>query len=394
MKKPLSITCGWAALTGAALGAGYYLPNQNAFATAKGNAFVATADDASAVHYNPAGLTQLTQPEAVASVYAIQLGTEVEHAEGKFHADRQLQAVPSLFFAIPLNDRATAGFGLSSPYGLGSEWGQDTPFRTVVTEAHLMYISATAALGYEITPQLSIGASASLNGSRLQLAQGVGIFPNDYVEFEGDGYTISAALGLRWQPCERHAFGLTYNTPTSTDLDGDFNSNLFADSSAKFDFETPARVTAGYSFRPAKGWNIEANIDWLDWDSVNVWRLRTSSLPGGGQSVPFHWKSTFIYELGVSYVTESGWKFAVGYDYNESAQPDVTYNPVVGDADIQYLNAGFGRDYENWSWFVTGQVGWADHTVRGSTPSPAGETVDGDYETFHKAVMVSVKRRF
>jgi long-chain fatty acid transport protein len=394
MKKTLSITCGFAALTGSAMGAGFYLPNQDAMATAKGNAFVATADNASAVHYNPAGLTQLEQAEVVAGVYAIELGTEVEHAEGKFHADRQWQAVPSLFFAMPLNDRATAGFGFSSPYGLGSEWGQHTPFRTVVTEAHLIYISATAALGYEITPELSIGASASVNGSRLQLAQGLGVFPNDYLEFEGDGYALSGALGVRWQPSERHAFGLTYNTPTSTELDGEVNSNLLPDGSAEFDFETPARVTAGYSFRPAKGWNIEANIDWLDWDTLNTLQLRADTVPGGGKTIPFHWKSTFIYEIGVSYVTEDGWKFAVGYDYNESAQPDATYNPVVGDADIQYINAGFGRDCGDWSWFVTGQIGWADHTVRGSTPSPAGETVDGDYETFHKAVALSVKRRF
>lgn len=45
-------------MTGAAFGAGYYLPKQDAFATARGNAFVATADSAAAVHYNPAGLVQ------------------------------------------------------------------------------------------------------------------------------------------------------------------------------------------------------------------------------------------------------------------------------------------------------------------------------------------------
>ena len=47
------------------IAAGYYLPNQDAFATARGNAFVATADSAAAVHYNPAGMTQLDRPEAV-----------------------------------------------------------------------------------------------------------------------------------------------------------------------------------------------------------------------------------------------------------------------------------------------------------------------------------------
>src|SRR5271154_3842912 len=39
---------------------GFGLPDQDAFATARGEAFVATADNASAIYYNPAGITQLT----------------------------------------------------------------------------------------------------------------------------------------------------------------------------------------------------------------------------------------------------------------------------------------------------------------------------------------------
>jgi long-chain fatty acid transport protein len=38
---------------------GFRLPDQDAFATARGEAFAATADNASAIYYNPAGITQL-----------------------------------------------------------------------------------------------------------------------------------------------------------------------------------------------------------------------------------------------------------------------------------------------------------------------------------------------
>src|SRR3989442_15758387 len=38
---------------------GIRIPNQDAEANARGNAFVATADNASAIYYNPAGITQL-----------------------------------------------------------------------------------------------------------------------------------------------------------------------------------------------------------------------------------------------------------------------------------------------------------------------------------------------
>jgi long-chain fatty acid transport protein len=38
---------------------GFRLADQDAFATARGEAFVATADNPSAIYYNPAGITQL-----------------------------------------------------------------------------------------------------------------------------------------------------------------------------------------------------------------------------------------------------------------------------------------------------------------------------------------------
>ena len=38
---------------------GFRLPDQDAFAPARGEAFAATADNASAIYYNPAGISKL-----------------------------------------------------------------------------------------------------------------------------------------------------------------------------------------------------------------------------------------------------------------------------------------------------------------------------------------------
>ncbi|MEI8342705.1 MAG: outer membrane protein transport protein [Verrucomicrobiota bacterium] len=115
--------------------AGYYLPNQDAFATARGNAFVATADSAAAVHYNPAGLTQLTAPQVQAGVYSIVLGNEATVQGQGTEAKNELQAAPHLYYAQPYNDRLSFGFGLNSPFGLGTEWGRNNNFSSVVSEA-------------------------------------------------------------------------------------------------------------------------------------------------------------------------------------------------------------------------------------------------------------------
>lgn len=377
-----------------AFGAGYYLPNQDAFTTAKGGAWVATADSAAAVHYNAAGLTQLERPEAALGAYVINLGTEVTTATGKFRAKSEWQPVPHLYYGMPLCEDLAFGFGINSPFGLGADWGQASPFRTVITEARLAYVSGTAALAWRPFETLSFGLSGSVNHADLRLEQGLGFFPGDVLRFEGEGYSVSGALSVLWQPHEQHSLGLNVASGTSQTLDGAIYSNALPTGPAKFDWITPMRIAAGYSYRPAPGWNLEANVEWLDWDSLNGLLLRAPTAPGGAIPVPFHWESMFIYELGVSYQWDNGWRAAIGYDYNSSATPDPTYNPAVADADRHWLNAGFGRDCEDWSWFLTYQFGYSNRTVVGALPSPAGESANGKYASRHHSVVMTLEKRF
>ena len=206
--------------------------------------------------------------------------------------------------------------------------------------------------------------------------------------------SVSAGLGALWQPHEQHAFGLMMSTGSSTSLSGKVTSNLLPSGPAKLDFMTPFRAAAGYSYRPAPGWNIEANVEWLDWDSLNNLALFAPTVPGGVMAVPFQWDSMFIYELGFSYTTPGGYVFAAGYDYNSNAQPDTFYNPGVADADRHWFNAGFGQRREDWEWFLTYQFGYSNRTVTGALPSPAGQTANGKYEARHHAIVFSWQHRF
>lgn len=375
------------------MAAGYYLPNQDTFATARGNAFVATADTAAAVHYNPAGLTQLEQPEADAGVYGIVLGTKTNAGGITTEAEDEFQPIPQVYYAQPLNDRWSFGFGLNSPFGLGTDWGRDTPFSPVVTEVRLMYLSTTAAAAYKITDTISLGASVSVNYADLSLEQGLGV-PGSYLRFEGDDVAFSGSLSARWQPHEQHAFGLAYTTESSFDMSGKTISNGMAgDNSSSMDFMAPARIAGGYSYRPAPGWNIEANIEWLNWDELNTLTLRTSSVPGTtAVPVPFEWESNFIYEIGASYTTPQGYVFAAGYDFNMSAQPDTFFNPGVADADRHWFNVGFGRDCEDFSWMLGYQFGYSNRTVDGAAGVNA--LANGKYESRHNAVMFTWRQRF
>jgi len=389
MKKRFltSALCGL--IPSAASAAGYYLPNQDAFATARGNAFVATADSAAAVHYNPAGLTQLTAPQVQAGVYAIVLGNDATVQGQDTEAKNELQAAPHLYYAQPYDDRLSFGFGLNSPFGLGTEWGRNNNFSSVVSEARLLFASATSAVAYKVTDQLSLGASFSVNYADLTLEQGLGV-PGSYLRFAGDDIGFSGAFGARWQPAEKHAFGLVYSSKSTFDLTGKTTSNFLpGDSTSKLDFMTPARIAGGYSYRPAPGWNIEANVEWLDWDSLNDLTLKSSTV-GGSKALPFNWKSSFIYELGASYTTSEGYILSAGYDLNMNSQPDADFTPGVSDANRDWFNLGVGRKYDTHAWMLAYQFGYSNRTVDGATNPLA----NGKYESRHNALIFSWQQSF
>src|SRR5213595_31201 len=84
-------------------GLGIRIADQDPFATARGNAFAATADNPSAIYYNPAGITQLEGQNASYSLYAIYLNSHYTSPSGSQLDTRdEIQAVPHLYYTYSL----------------------------------------------------------------------------------------------------------------------------------------------------------------------------------------------------------------------------------------------------------------------------------------------------
>ena len=101
---------------------GFRLGGQDAFATARGGAVVATADNASAVYYNPAGITQLEGFNFRGGLYGLYYDPTFTPPPPKntntFHVKNQWAAVPQVFATYTPKDWPVSfGLGLYSPYG-------------------------------------------------------------------------------------------------------------------------------------------------------------------------------------------------------------------------------------------------------------------------------------
>src|SRR5215210_4145896 len=84
-----------ALLPGESFAVGFRLPNQDPEGIARGNAFAATADNPSAIYYNPAGITQIEGHELSVGLYLISADTHFTQAGSgaKAKTDAEFQPV-------------------------------------------------------------------------------------------------------------------------------------------------------------------------------------------------------------------------------------------------------------------------------------------------------------
>lgn len=384
--------------SGSLLANGFYIPVQDPLATARGNAFVATADRPSAIYYNPAGLTQLGGLAIHAGVYGVSLGIEADPAlGGSFDNDDGFIPIPQLYIAKPLNERLVAGVGVNTPFGLQTDWGKSTPFAAVATKTELTYLTGWGVLAYELSDTLSVGGGLGVSyaDGELRRVAAPMVDPGAEFKFSGDDTALTWIASVHWRPHEQHSFGLTYRGKTEFDLEGRAGAPgvglPFGD--AELDLVTPDTLAFGYAFRPNEHWTIEGNIEWVNWEHLDTSTLKQEFSPDS--PVPFNWDSNFMYGIGVTYAPNDTWAFSAGYIYIENSQPDLDFNPAVADADRHWLSAGVSFTKEDWTIDLAYQYAFSDRSVKDQTPVlDANTLVAGDYESRFHGLMLSVNRRF
>jgi len=393
MIKRTSLTVGMAfmAAHGVAFADGFHLAGQSPEAVGKGNAFVATANTAAAVYYNAAGLTQLDGSSVQVGFYSIDLDIEARTAGGKSNTKQGIQVAPQIYSAFRVSDKAVFGVGLNSPFGLASEWSDTSSLRTTATVSELSYVTLWLVGGYEVSDTLSVGGGIGIHHADISLQRGIGV-PGDEFSFEGDDQGISWTLSVHWKPVEKHTFGAVYRSKTDFTLEGEREVRPAAygivDTSAKVDFTTPASLAVGYSYRPNEKWNLEANIEWVNWGDFGTLVLEQDG--AGNLALPFEWEDAFIYSIGAEYDFGNGYLGRFGYNFIESAQPDANYTPGVGDADRHWLTCGVGHRGEVWSWDAAYQYAFSDRNVTGAIDP----TVNGRYKSRFHSLSLSARYEF
>ncbi len=395
----LRLSAGLLALIPAVLTAsGTRVGFKDAFATARGNAFVATADNASAVYYNPAGLTQLKGQELSATAYFVDFQADYRSSLTGHTSSlkKETQVLPQFYYAFaPANGRWALGLGYYAPFGLSTDWNGSPDLFEFATQNKETYTTFNPVFAWKISETFSIGGGVTFNHLKVDLNRGVylsGAAPTANFRFNASGNDVGYNLGLRWQPSDEHAVGLSYQSGTDITVKGAADlAPLFTGDPAQADFAFPDVLIAGYSYRPTPEWNIEANIDWTNWDRLKTVTITKAT---GPVALPFNWQSSFFYELGATRYLNNGWHASAGLTYAENSVPDATFNPALPDANRLFWNAGVGYTHDSLRLMLTLQRATGSRTVNSGQRTFVGSTPDGSYSTSINALSFSLAYRF
>ena len=350
------------------------IQGQGTAASAMSNAFSAQADDPSALHYNPAGMTQLRGVQFMAGALFAGGSTNFTSPTGATaRGDRNGSAAwpppTHLFLTANLKDIGltalgdfTAGIGVTVPFGSMTRWPNDGPFKTATTFNTLPLLDIKPTLAYKVTENLSLGLGADIYTFSGLIGEGqlekhsvssAGVKTELAGKDTAAGFNASLLYtALRNSDGKPLAnIGLVYRSQATLHLTGALLNNGAKVSDASSTFVLPQIITGAIAIWPVRTsereWKLELDVDHVGWKSVRDLDVRLGT--GATIAKPQNWTNTYAVMVGTEYkwlALESlpHWDVALraGYTNQQNQMPDLTYDPGLPSSDLHIVGGGVG----------------------------------------------------
>lgn len=426
------------------------IQGQGTAASGQGNAFMAQADDASALHYNPAGMTQLRGVQFMSGALFIGGTTNFTSSTTGLNTtgdrDGSVAWPPPAHFYLTANmgdigfkalDKWTAGVGITVPFGSLTHYPIVNPFSASVTFNTNPLLDIKPTIAYKLNEDLSFGLGADIYTYSTLFGEGQveirSTAGNNGTgaqrEVNGSGTGAGFNVSMMYTPL-RNADGkpianvaLLYRSQAVVPLSGQFISNGTILADAKATLALPPIYSGGIAIWPRRDkereWKLEMDVDYIGWKSFRSTTVSLSS--GGGIPVGQNWRNSYNVMIGTEYKflrVESmpDWEVAwrAGFTHTQTQMPDATFNPGIPSSDVYIPSFGIGFTCkENGSFLgltpcrnigfgpiksksigldLSYQAGFYENrTITGATPNPA---VNGSYQTLVHVGGVSLRFNF
>ncbi len=353
-------------------GAGFALFEHGARGVALGGAFTATADDPTAIYYNPAGIAFLEGTQAAAGVYFITETSTFDGANPYPGDGYTVDLKKQIFFPVhayltgELTPDLHWGFGVYAPFGLGTWWPSDYAGKYITRRVDLKTFNFNPTLSYKITEHLAVAAGLDYFYSAIDLTKSLpAISPYTqqvaevgqvhlYSDYKGGfGWNV----GILGKLDGGFSLGLTYRSNVTVDYTGKASFTQYSTGHADFDaivasqlpFSSKPTVKTSIKYpdekRVALAWHgskLGIEVDWvrMGWSSFKDLPFNFVGYPALSQIRPENYEDSDCYRLGVEYKASPTLALQFGLLDDKSPVPTESVSPLLPDAERRGVSVG------------------------------------------------------
>ncbi|HYO73744.1 MAG TPA: outer membrane protein transport protein [Archangium sp.] len=354
MKKTLTVVTLLAA--GASQAAGIAIDTQNARATGMGSTGVASMRDASSIYYNPAGILGVKKLD-------IQLGDSLilghlgftPQVTGIEQTQDPMSPPPHGYVAYKITDQLAAGVGVFTPFGANSKWPEDFVGRQIARESQVATFDINPTVAFAPLSWLRLGVGFQAVYGTLEAHRQIVLPPGS----PAPGATGEVALSTS-------TWGVGYNAGVQADLlpgmlslgahfrsrvlmflegNADFSGQVasaFPDQPVLLDVELPASLGLGVAFTPMQKLLLAADVNWVQWSSVQQLLFEFQTTPALNQPSVKNWEDRWNFHVGGEYMVTDALAVRAGFVYDPTPSPANTLAPDLPDADRIRVSLGAG----------------------------------------------------
>ena len=336
-------------------------------------------DDATAVWFNPAAMTELTARTTLTAgapiiTYQLLFRDSGSHSvlgqpvQGASTQDGGTTAVvPSMYVVRRINDRVRFGFGFNAPYGLGTDYGESWSGRYHATETTLRVFNLNPSVATRLGDHVSVAFGFDLQHSTAILANmidfgsfgsaaGLPLVPQGHdgrVKFDGRDWAVGWNAGLFLKPRSGLRVGAAFRSEIEHVLHGpaDFTvpteaapltggGKVFTDTVANVTLPMPAELSVSASQRVADDWTLLADVTWTRWSSFRALSVHFDNPLQPPVQQDANWDDVARVAAGVRTRISRRWELITGVAQEFVPVPDATRNARLPEADHTWLSGG------------------------------------------------------
>jgi len=345
-----------------------------------------SAQDASTVFGNPAGMSRLQRAEISGGVAAIWPETDITASAdnvgtGTNKGDIAPDAVvPFAYYVRPINEKWHFGLGLYVPFGVISDYEKSFQGRNHGLYSKVQVTTLQPTVSYRINDRVAVGFGPTINKIDGKLTSnplanaGLPGAENAKARIKGDDIAYGFNLGVLVDVTDRLSWGLSYRSKVDYELEGhisyiDFPAPLEGRYDGSVDITMPESVDTSVTYRANDKWTLYAGSTWTRWSRLKELNVVNDG-PLGNRVEPLNWENSWAHAIGAAYqvtpsvVLRSGFAMDASPTNNEHR----TVRIPVSNRKIYSLGLGWNIDRD---WTLDVAYAYVDESK--------GRVSQGDY---------------